>query len=74
MLDAGCCGLTGSFGFERRHHDLSVAIGERRLLPAAREAPEGTLLVADGFSCATQLEQPAGRRPLHTAELLASAL
>jgi Fe-S oxidoreductase len=74
MLDAGCCGLAGSFGFEREHYEISVAIGERRLLPLVRQAPEETLLIADGFSCSTQVEQLAGRRPLHTAELLASGL
>jgi Fe-S oxidoreductase len=54
LLDVGCCGLAGSFGFETGHHDISVAIGERRLLPAVRDADEETLLIADGFSCKTQ--------------------
>jgi len=73
VLDSGCCGMAGSFGFEHGHYDISVAIGERRLLPAAREASPETLLVADGFSCKTQVEQLTDRRPLHLAQLMAMA-
>jgi Fe-S oxidoreductase len=53
---------------------VAMAVGERRLLPAVRAAAPGTLVLADGFSCRTQVEQATGRRPLHLAELLASAL
>jgi len=74
FLDAGCCGLAGSFGFEAEHHDLSVAIGERKLLPIVRDAPADTLLIADGFSCRTQVEQLTDRRAVHTAEVIAMAL
>ena len=74
VLDSGCCGLAGSWGFEDGHYDLSVKIGERRLLPAVREAGESTLVVADGFSCRTQVGQLTGRRPLHTAEIVKLAL
>jgi FAD/FMN-containing dehydrogenase/Fe-S oxidoreductase len=74
MLDSGCCGLAGSWGFEDGHYELSVQIGERRLLPAVREAGESTLIVADGFSCKTQIEQLAGRRALHTAEVISLAM
>jgi Fe-S oxidoreductase len=74
LLDSGCCGLAGSWGFEEGHYDLSVKIGERRLLPAVRDCGESTLVIADGFSCKTQIEQVAGRRALHTAEVLALAL
>jgi Fe-S oxidoreductase len=70
VLDSGCCGLAGSFGYEADHYELSVKIGERRLLPAVRAQPPDTLVVADGFSCRTQIEQLTGRRPLHTAEVL----
>jgi FAD/FMN-containing dehydrogenase/Fe-S oxidoreductase len=70
VLDSGCCGLAGSFGFERDHHELSVKIGERRLLPAVREVSADTLVVADGFSCRTQIEQLTDRRALHIAELI----
>ena len=74
LLDAGCCGMAGAFGFEADHYELAMAVGERRLLPAVRGAAPGTLVLADGFSCRTQVEQATGRRPLHLAELLASAL
>jgi FAD/FMN-containing dehydrogenase/Fe-S oxidoreductase len=72
-LDSGCCGMAGSFGFEAEHYDISVAIGERRLLPAAREAANDTLIVADGFSCKTQVEQLTDRRPLHLAQVMRMA-
>jgi Fe-S oxidoreductase len=74
LLDSGCCGLAGSWGFEDGHYDLSVKIGERRLLPRVRDAGESTLVIADGFSCKTQIEQLAGRHALHTAEVVAMAL
>jgi FAD/FMN-containing dehydrogenase/Fe-S oxidoreductase len=74
LLDSGCCGLAGSWGFEDGHYDLSVQIGERRLLPKVRELGESTLVLADGFSCKTQIEQLTGRQALHTAEVLAMAL
>jgi Fe-S oxidoreductase len=74
MLDAGCCGLAGSWGFEDGHYDLSVQIGERKLLPKVREVGESTLVIADGFSCKTQIEQLTGRHAVHTAEVLAMAL
>jgi Fe-S oxidoreductase len=72
--DSGCCGLAGNFGFEKDHYALSKAVGERVLLPAVREAAEETAVVADGFSCRTQIEQGTPRRAVHLAELLASAL
>jgi FAD/FMN-containing dehydrogenase/Fe-S oxidoreductase len=74
VLDSGCCGLAGSFGFEREHHDISVRIGEHKLMPMVRGAPEETLVIADGFSCRTQVEQLTGRRPLHTAEVIRMAM
>jgi Fe-S oxidoreductase len=73
VLDSGCCGMAGSFGFEHDHYDISAAIGERRLLPAAREAPKDTLLIADGFSCKTQVEDLTDRRPLHLAQVMRMA-
>jgi hypothetical protein len=73
ILDSGCCGMAGSFGFEADHYDISVAIGERRLLPAAREAANDTLIVADGFSCKTQVEELTDRRPLHLAQVMRMA-
>ena len=67
---SGCCGLAGNFGMEAGHYDLSVKIAERRLLPALREAPEGSVYLADGFSCRTQAEQLAGVGGVHLADLL----
>ena len=75
VLDAGCCGLAGNFGFEAGHYDVSLACGERVLLPAVRDAAADTLVLADGFSCRTQIEQSGtGRTPVHLAELLAAGL
>jgi len=71
---SGCCGLAGNFGFERQHYDVSMAVGEQSLLPAARSAAADTLMLADGFSCRTQLADGAGRNALHLAQLLDLAL
>jgi FAD/FMN-containing dehydrogenase/Fe-S oxidoreductase len=73
MPDSGCCGMAGSFGFERDHYDVSVAVGERVLLPAVRSAPRDTLIVTDGFSCRTQIAQQTDRRALHLADLIEMA-
>jgi Fe-S oxidoreductase len=73
LLDSGCCGMAGSFGFERDHYDISVAIGEHKLLPAVRAAPGEALVIADGFSCRTQIEELTGRRALHTAQVVEMA-
>jgi Fe-S oxidoreductase len=72
--DTGCCGMAGSFGFEAAHYDLSIAVGERVLLPAARALPQDALIVADGFSCREQLSQAAGRHARHLAEVLRGPL
>ncbi|MEU6026653.1 FAD-binding and (Fe-S)-binding domain-containing protein [Streptomyces tauricus] len=73
-LAGGCCGLAGNFGFEKGHYEVSTACAEEQLLPAVREAPDGTAVLADGFSCRTQLHQTAQTRAHHLAELLAAAL
>ncbi|MDX3034568.1 (Fe-S)-binding protein, partial [Streptomyces scabiei] len=73
-LGGGCCGLAGNFGFEKGHYEVSVACAEDQLLPAVRNATPDTLILADGYSCRTQLEQLAGRRGLHLAEVLARGL
>lgn len=73
-LDAGCCGMAGSFGYVREHFDVSQKIGERRLLPAARNLEPGSVLVAAGVSCRHQVEDFTGVRALHPAELLRSLL
>jgi FAD/FMN-containing dehydrogenase/Fe-S oxidoreductase len=70
ILDSGCCGMAGAFGFEREHYEISLACGEQALLPAVRAAESTAHLVADGFSCREQVAQATGRRPLHLAELL----
>jgi Fe-S oxidoreductase len=75
LLDAGCCGLAGNFGFERGHYDVSVACAEDKLLPALRNADPDALVVADGFSCRTQIRELAtDRRPMHVAQVLAASL
>ncbi|MGI8727884.1 MAG: (Fe-S)-binding protein, partial [Solirubrobacterales bacterium] len=74
VLDSGCCGLAGSFGFEADHHQISVEIAEQALLPAFREAAPETLLISDGFSCKTQVAQLSDRRPLHLAQVIAMAM
>ncbi len=75
VLDKGCCGLAGNFGFERGHYEVSMAVGEQGVLPAVREAAPEALVLADGFSCRTQIEQGGtGRRAMHLAEALASGL
>jgi Fe-S oxidoreductase len=74
MPDAGCCGMAGPFGFDAEKFGVSMAIGERVLLPAVREAAADTLIVSDGFSCREQIFQATGRQPLHFAEAIKSAL
>jgi Fe-S oxidoreductase len=71
--DSGCCGMAGAFGFDGRHYGLSMAIGERVLLPEVRKAAPETLVLADGFSCREQISQGTERRPLHLAELIRRA-
>jgi Fe-S oxidoreductase len=66
----GCCGLAGNFGVEKGHYEVSVAVAEHALLPAVRSAGEGAVVLADGFSCRTQLADLAGVRAVHLAELL----
>ncbi len=70
----GCCGLAGNFGVERGHYDVSRAVAETALLPAVRDAAPGTVVLADGFSCRTQLDQLGRVDGTHLAELLASHL
>lgn len=70
-VSGGCCGLAGSWGFERGKHDISIDCGEQALLPAVRDAAADTVIVADGFSCKTQIEQAGtGRRALHVAQVI----
>ncbi len=71
---AGCCGMAGAFGFEREHYDVSVAAGERVLLPAVRAQGDDVIVVADGFSCRQQILQLSDRQALHLAEVVQLAL
>jgi FAD/FMN-containing dehydrogenase/Fe-S oxidoreductase len=73
-LDAGCCGMAGSFGYEKEHYEISRLVGEQRLFPAIRAAASDTVIVAPGFSCRLQIEHFTGRKAVHPAELLASLL
>ncbi|KUZ75467.1 dimethylmenaquinone methyltransferase [Burkholderia ubonensis] len=74
LLDAGCCGMSGSFGFNEDHYDLSMKIGEGKLLPLVRQASADAIVITNGFSCREQIEQGAGRTPLHIAQLAKRAL
>ena len=70
VLSSGCCGMAGSFGFENDKYDVSIAVGERGLLPAVRKAEDSTIVVADGFSCREQISQQTDREALHLAEVI----
>jgi len=73
-VDSGCCGMAGSFGFEREHYDISVALGNRRLVPAVKAVGSDVEVVAPGISCRQQIEHLAGRRAKHPAEVLWESL
>ncbi|QBR94564.1 FAD-binding oxidoreductase [Nocardioides euryhalodurans] len=73
-VDAGCCGMAGSFGFEAEHYDVSIEVGEDRLFPAVRAEPEDTVVAATGVSCRQQIQHGTERRALHPVELVRSAL
>src|SRR5437667_238745 len=74
LLESGCCGMAGSFGYEKDKYEVSVACGERALLPAVRKAGLSTIIVADGFSCKEQIAQQTNRDALHLAEVLEMGL
>ena len=73
-VDSGCCGMAGSFGFEKEHYDLSAKIGNRRLAPAVKALGPDVEIVAPGISCRQQIEHLAGRKAKHPAELLLQVL
>jgi FAD/FMN-containing dehydrogenase/Fe-S oxidoreductase len=73
-LDAGCCGLAGSFGYEKEHYEVSMQVAEQRLLPALRRAPADAVIAAPGFSCRLQIAHGTGRAALHPIQILHSAL
>ena len=74
VLDSGCCGMAGSFGFEKSKYAVSQQVGERVLFPAVRGANADTLIVADGFSCREQIRHGTGREAVHLAEVLQAGL
>jgi FAD/FMN-containing dehydrogenase/Fe-S oxidoreductase len=74
VLDSGCCGMAGSFGFESSHYDVSRAIGELVLLPAVRRAASDTLIITDSFSCKEQIEQCTGRQTVHLSQVIRMAM
>jgi hypothetical protein len=74
VLDSGCCGVSGSFGFRKGNHELSLRIGNRVLLPAVRDAARETLIIANGFSCREQVSQETDRQGLHLAQVIKMAM
>jgi Fe-S oxidoreductase len=72
LLDSGCCGMAGPFGFEKDKYDISQKLGERVLLPAVRNNTKA-IIVSDGFSCAEQITQNTSAKPMHLAEVLAQS-
>jgi len=74
VLESGCCGMAGSFGYEKDKYEVSVACGERALLPAVRKAGLSTIIMADGFSCKEQIAQQTNRHALHLAQVLQMGL
>jgi FAD/FMN-containing dehydrogenase/Fe-S oxidoreductase len=73
-VDSGCCGMAGSFGFEKEHYDISVTLGNRRLAPAVKAVPADTEVVAPGISCRQQIQHLTGRPAKHPAEVLRDSL
>jgi len=70
VLESGCCGMAGAFGYEKDKYGVSIACGERSLLPEVRKAPVSTIIMADGFSCKEQIAQETNRHALHLSEVL----
>jgi len=74
VIPSGCCGMAGSFGYEKEHYDLSMKIGELVLLPAVRSQADDVIIAAPGTSCRHQIKDGTGRKALHTIEVLYNAL
>jgi Fe-S oxidoreductase len=74
LIDAGCCGMAGSFGFEKEHYDISMTIGEDRLFPAIRSAAKDVVIVVTGISCKQQVEDGTNRKAKYFSEVLSDAL
>ncbi|MEK7728752.1 MAG: heterodisulfide reductase-related iron-sulfur binding cluster, partial [candidate division KSB1 bacterium] len=73
-VDSGCCGMAGAFGYEKKHYEISMKIGEQRLFKQVNNAPTAQRVVANGFSCRHQIEHGTGRKAKHAIEILAEAL
>jgi Fe-S oxidoreductase len=74
IIPSGCCGMAGSFGYEKEHYDISMNIGSQTLFPAIRKTPEETILVANGTSCRHQIKDGTQRQALHPVSVLLGAL
>ena len=73
-INSGCCGMAGSFGYEREHYEFSMQVGESRLFPAVRAAPQDAIIVADGVSCRAQIQQGTSRNAQHLVEVVAERM
>ena len=74
IIPSGCCGMAGSFGYEKEHYEVSMAIGEQTLFPAVRKAPAEVVIAAPGTSCRHQIKDGTGRTAIHPVEIMAAAL
>ncbi|MDP2687085.1 MAG: FAD-binding oxidoreductase, partial [Aequorivita sp.] len=74
IISSGCCGMAGSFGYEREHYDISIKIGELKLFPSIRKSSEETIIAANGTSCRHQILDGTGRAALHPVTILKNAL
>jgi len=74
VMDTGCCGMAGSFGYENEHYEVSMEIGGQRLFPKINELPDNALICAPGFSCRHQIQDGTGRKALHPAQMLARSV
>ncbi|WP_424493645.1 FAD-binding and (Fe-S)-binding domain-containing protein [Salinimicrobium sp. GXAS 041] len=74
IIPSGCCGMAGSFGYEKEHYEVSMAIGEQTLFPAVRKAPAEIVIAAPGTSCRHQIKDGTGRTAIHPVEIMAAAL
>jgi Fe-S oxidoreductase len=74
LIPSGCCGMAGSFGYEKEHYDVSMQIGELKLFPAVRKSEENVIIAANGTSCRHQIKDGTGRNALHPISILNDAL
>jgi len=73
-IPSGCCGMAGSFGYEKEHYEVSMKVGELVLFPAVRQTPDQTIIAAPGTSCRHQIKDGTGKTALHPVEVLYQAL